>query len=150
MRKALALLLLPLAACSTYERDWEAAAAPPRPGAIEGRWEGLWQSAVDGHTGELRCLVSPRPDGGLDARYHATYTWCLLPFTFDYTVPMTAERSGDIWRFRGSAELGCWIAGGLYTYEGQAGPAGYEATYRSEEDRGVFRLRRPPATPPRP
>ena len=44
--------------------------------------------------------------------------------------------------FRGSAELGCWIAGGLYEYEGRIDGGDFTATYKSEDDRGVFKLKR--------
>jgi hypothetical protein len=139
-------MLLSAAACSTYEADWAAAPAPP-PATMLGRWEGTWLSEVNAHTGPLRCIITARPDGHLDARYHAGYAWGPFDFTFEYTVPMGVERRGDTWHFRGEAELGCWIAGGLYRYEGQATAAGFDATYAGPDDRGVFKMGRPTPRP---
>jgi hypothetical protein len=139
-----ALLLATVAGCSTYDDDWAAApGAPAGEEALEGRWQGVWISDANGHTGDLRCLLSKKAEGGYEARYHATYSWCWIPFTFEYAVPMTAERGKDgEWRFKGEAELGCWVAGGHYTYEGTAKGSEFRSTYRSEEDRGVFEMKR--------
>ena len=129
--------------CSTFDRDWDAAAATPPPaGGFEGRWEGTWTSEENGHTGGLRCIITRKQDSGFEARYDATYDWCIFGFSFEYSVPMTAEREGEAWKFRGSAELGCWIAGGLYEYEGRIEGSDYAATYKSDGDHGVFKLKR--------
>jgi hypothetical protein len=136
--------LLVLAGCSSFDRDWDAwRADPSRPPAAgwAGRWEGIWHSDISGHEGSLRCIITSA-NSGSEARYYATYTWCFLPLTFEYTVPLVVLREGDAWTSRGSAELGCWIAGGLYEYEGRASGDEYVATYCSDFDRGVFRLKR--------
>lgn len=141
MKRLAALLLVVLGGCSTFDRDWDAAASTPAGDPWIGRWEGTWHSDVNGHHGELRCIIT-RAEGRASARYHATYTWCVIPFTFEYTVPLTVVRDGDAWTSRGSAELGCWIAGGLYEYEGRAQSGRYVATYRSDFDHGIFRMKR--------
>jgi hypothetical protein len=138
-------LLLAAAGCSTFDRDWDAAPAAPAA-SMHGRWEGTWLSEVNGHTGALRCIVTPRPDGHVDARYLAEYEWCLFGFTFEYTVPMGTERRGDAWHFKGEAELSCWILGGRYVYEGRATEGEYRATYHGP-DRGTFTMRRPTPRP---
>ena len=155
MKGFCALLLLVLAGCgSTFDRDWESSLSAPAGGSarggLDGCWEGTWRSEVNGHEGGLRCIITAKEDRGFDARYFASYTWCIFPFTFEYTVPMTAERDGRAWKFRGSAELGCWIAGGLYEYEGRVEGDEYAATYRSSDDRGVFTMKRAPPHPKEP
>jgi hypothetical protein len=132
-------LLAVTGCCSTFDQDWDAAPAGALP---EGRWKGTWTSEENGHAGGLRCIITRKQDSGFEARYYATYDWCIFGFSFEYSVPMTGERDGEAWKFRGSAELGCWIAGGLYEYEGRVTESQYTATYKSEGDHGVFKLER--------
>jgi hypothetical protein len=149
VKKAGILWLLLLAGCSTFDRDFDgwlpgtsAASADPMLGC----WEGLWQSDANGHQGSLRCIIT-REDSVYHARYYAAYQWCIFPFSFEYSIPTTAVREGEAaspggaWKLRGSAELGCWIAGGLYEYEARVEGGEYVATYRSDFDRGVFRMK---------
>ncbi len=131
-------LLLLLSGCSTFERDWEAAASTPADPVL-GRWEGTWLSAVNGHKGGLRCLISKDEQGKTQARYRATYACC---FSFEYTVEMHVRAEGTVHHFEGLADLG-WLAGGEYHYEGKITPAGSESTYSSESDNGTFRMDRP-------
>ena len=136
--------LLVLAGCSSFDRDWEAWRGERSASTAadwSGCWEGIWHSDVNGHQGSLRCIITSG-NSGSEARYYATYTWWLFPLTFEYTVPLEVVREGEAWKSRGSAELGCWVAGGLYEYEGRAAGDDYVATYRSDFDRGVFRLKR--------
>lgn len=147
MKTSWVLVLAALAGCSsTFDRDWETArgqagTAPPN-GRLPGCWQGTWHSDANGHEGGLRCIVTPREDSGFDARYDASYTWCIFPFTFEYSVPVKAERDGAGWKFRGSADLGCWIAGGHYEYEGRVEGDNFSATYRSSDDQGTFSMKR--------
>jgi len=62
------LLVAPLGACSTFERDWTAPAslaavydAGPFSAiaGLEGRWAGIWTSTKSGHSGTLRCIITP-------------------------------------------------------------------------------------------
>lgn len=140
-RTALAALSLLGAAgcCSTFDADWEKTPASSGEG-LPGCWSGSWKSD-GGHEGGLRCIMTPT-GAGFDARYHATYDWCIFGFSFEYTVPVTAEKNGVIWTFKGGAELSCWIGGGSYTYEGRIDGADFTATYQSENDRGVFKMKR--------
>ena len=140
-RLGLGLLLL-VGGCSSFDRDWEASLPQSRPGLPTGCWEGRWYSDGSGHHGSLRCIITRRDNSEFDARYYATYSWWILPFTFEYTVPLSIVREGDAWHSRGSAELRCWVAGGLYEYEGRAAGDEFVATYQSDFERGVFRLRR--------
>jgi hypothetical protein len=134
-----------LAACSTFERDWDAhVPAQETASGAEGRWSGIWASTASGHSGGLRCILHEDEAGTLHARYRATYARVL---TFEYTVPMTLLREGDTYRFSGAADLG-WLAGGRYEYEGTVVGDRFESTYRCESDRGVFRMRRVPRESP--
>jgi hypothetical protein len=128
-----------LAGCSSFERDWRAAAAlPAAADPLLGRWEGTWRSEVNGHHGGLRAIITRDAAGVYQARYRATYASL---FSFEHSLPMKVEREGGGARFEGSADLG-WLAGGVYTYAGQAGEGRYTSTYRSKHDHGLFELQR--------
>jgi hypothetical protein len=151
VKRTAIVLLLGLAGCSTFNRDFEAVTFSGLSSSgvsdLTGRWEGTWQSDENGHTGMLRCIIT-RNDSDYLARYYATYTWWCLPMSFEYVIPTTAQPEGPakalggVWKLRGSAELSCWVAGGLYEYEARVENGEYVATYRSDFDRGVFRMKR--------
>jgi hypothetical protein len=138
------LLTLTLGGCSSFDRDWEAAPQrpPAPPAALEGHWEGSWTSEANGHTGGLRCILTRKEGDTYEARYYATYSWCVFTFSFEYSVPMTAVQENGVWAFHGNAELSCWIGGGKYEYEGLATDSVYSAKYRSSDDHGVFKMGR--------
>ena len=142
---ALALfLILGATGCSTFNRDWKAAAvSPDSANGIEGRWLGTWLSEVNGHTGQLRCLISKQTAGRYQARFHAKYRKIL---SFGYTVELSATETGGTNIFQGYADLG-WYAGGEYHYEGRATPARFSSTYSSKADHGTFEMTRPPLPP---
>jgi hypothetical protein len=134
------LLLLFFCGCSTFNRDWRRTAAQPAPAnSIEGRWEGRWISAVNGHNGNLRCLMARESDEIYRARFRATYSGILH---FSYAVPLNMQEHDGGWEFNGEANLGR-LAGGTYYYEGRAGLTNLHSTYRSKYDHGTFELRRP-------
>ena len=150
MKRALIVPLLILAGCSSFDRDfdgWVPGTSADPYSDLLGCWDGTWQSDENGHTGLLRCIIT-RGNSGYEARYYATYTWWGFPFGFEYVIPTTAVAEGPLrprggpWKLRGSAELGCWVAGGLYEYEARVEGSDYVATYRSSFDRGVFRLKK--------
>ena len=126
--------------CSTFNRDWKAAAVTAAPeDDVQGRWLGTWLSEGNGHSGRLRCLLTRDATGRYQARFHAKYKKIL---GFGYTVPLTVETTNPAFRFRGEADLG-WYAGGLYHYEGQASLTNFFSTYRCPADHGTFQMRRP-------
>lgn len=137
---ATAPLLLAVGCCGTFDRDFDAARSPVGQG-MPGAWEGTWASA-GGHEGGLRCIVTAKEANQVDTRYHATYGWFLFWFSFEYTVPVTIERDGAGWKFRGSAVLDSWVGGGPYEYEGRVEGDEFNATYKSEDDHGVFKMKR--------
>jgi len=139
------LLLLTSTGCSTFNRDWKAAAAQPASDTtIEGAWEGEWRSQVNGHHGKLRCIVS-RTNGGIyQARYKAHY-WGIL--RFGYSVQMQSDGGAAAeGRFLGSADLGK-LAGGIYHYEATITPTQFHSTYTNQFDHGTFRMERPSPRP---
>ena len=139
---ALSLGLLLGAGCSTFNREWKHASAQPAPDHdLHGQWEGTWQSDANAHSGRLRALITKQDNGRYLARFHAHY-WKVL--TFGYTVPLHVKESGGQFRFQGEADLGR-LAGGKYTYEGQATPTNFFSAYRANSDRGTFRMQRPGA-----
>jgi hypothetical protein len=148
IRLALTLppLLAALTGCSTFNRDWRAARQPPAgAGDIAGRWQGNWESEVNGHRGQLRCLLN-RKDGNLyQARYRATF-WKIL--RYGYTVELKATpRPDGAFAVAGQENLGA-LVGGVFHYEGTLTPTEFFATYHSRRDRGVFQMRRPEPEPP--
>jgi hypothetical protein len=135
------LLLLPLfgSGCSSFEREWKTAAVAPAANGLTGRWQGTWLSHSNGHTGKLRCLITPQSNDVYQARFHATYGKAL---SYSYTAPLHAQNADGVFQFRGDANLG-WLAGGRYHYEGQASRTNFFCTYRCKRDHGVFEMTRP-------
>jgi hypothetical protein len=139
-----ALLIVCLAlvtGCSSFDRDWNAAASfkPASATDITGRWEGTWQSDVDNHSGGLRGLITQTGKDTYHARYAATYGGILH---FNYEMDLTGQQTFDWITFQGSADLGA-LAGGTYHYEGHATSERFFATYRSADDHGEFNMKRP-------
>lgn len=133
------LLMLATSGCS-FNRAWKRAAATPVPvDDITGRWDGVWLSETNKHTGRLRCLMTKDETGQYQARFKAVYQSVL---TFTYTVPLRVVRVESGFQLHGEENLGGY-AGGVYTYDGQATPANFFATYQSKYDYGTFRLTRP-------
>ena len=126
--------------CSTFNRDWtNAAAVPPPTNDITGRWEGEWHSDANGHHGRLRCLITQLDGTHYRARYRAS--WGKI-FHFGYTVDMRVERSDNLFRFEGGADLGR-LAGGMYRYDGRADSTNFVSNYKSRRDHGTFQMARP-------
>jgi len=141
---ALMALIVAGAGCSTFHRDWKAAAArSPAAGSIEGAWTGTWLSHSNGHTGGLQAIVTKTPAGAYETRFHATF-WKL--FASEYTVTLAAQPSGDGVKLRGREDLGriflCYKLG-EFTYDGTATGGEFKCTYGSKRDGGVFQMTRP-------
>lgn len=144
--KALRLLPVILAAlfltsCVGYEAKWNKSVADYRAGKIkapEGPWEGTWTTKTNGHTGDLRAIVSKAPDGEYDFHYHATWKKFLQG---GYKVKFPAKRSGSTYRVDGSKDLGIF---GAFGHKATITPSRYEATYSNDKgDLGTFSMRRP-------
>jgi hypothetical protein len=132
--------LVGLTGCSTFNRDWQAAAASPAPtNSIAGRWEGQWVSDHNGHNGRLRALIRPLDNGQYEARYHAKYGGI---FSFGMAAKLDVKSAADgQWKFSGVEHLGGFY--GEYRYEGQATTTNFFSTYKASVDHGTFRLTRP-------
>jgi hypothetical protein len=148
IRMLLAVCCLQAVSCSSlrFGREWRKAVAVGTEAAdagLAGRWEGTWESEVNGHRGKLRCLVEPvsAEEGRYLFRYRATWMRVLSGvFKAEHRV---VRQSEDGWRFQGEQRLAKW-AGGLYQYEGEIKGPVFEATYRCELDKGLFQMRRVP------
>lgn len=95
-------------------------------------------SDVNGHNGDLRCLITREEEGKYAARFRASYMWLLR---FSYTVRLEVQSQEGGWLFQGQEDLGK-LAGGLYHYEGNATQTNFHSTYRSPADEGVFAMQR--------
>ena len=136
----LMLLVLLISGCSSFDRAWlEAAKTPPPDNSITGRWEGSWLSRVNGHKGKLRAILTETEAETYQARFRATYLGIL---SFGYTMTLYAKQTEDISTFSGRADLGA-MAGGVYQYDGHAGPTEFSCQYTSKNDHGIFEMRRP-------
>jgi hypothetical protein len=147
-REGLVRLVMPLlqiaglllAGGCTFNHAWtEAAKERYSTNSLLGSWEGTWLSEVNGHSGNLRCVVTLKDDGTYRARFHATYKKVL---GFGYKVPLKATETNGVFRFNGEADLGWW-AGGVYNYEGYAEDTNFFSTYRCKYDHGTFQMMRP-------
>lgn len=130
--------------CSSFEQEWKSASAlPAGPTDVTGRWQGTWTSD-SGHSGGLRCVVSRVDPKTCRAHFDATYAGALH---FGYVAMLTGDQAPDGYTyFQGEADLGA-LAGGVYHYEGRADAREFASTYRSDGDRGVFRMTRPDTAP---
>ncbi len=135
------LVSLLVAGCSSFNSDWKKTAGTAiSPDTIEGGWEGSWLSAVKGHHGALRCIMTRIDDTQYRARYRATY-WKM--FRIGYTMAMRVEpQPGRAFKMQGENDLGWW-GGGVYRYDGEASATNFLATYRSKYDHGTFEMKRP-------
>jgi hypothetical protein len=138
----LLIVLLTLAACSTFPRQWRGQVDEPLSAAIVGRWEGTWESDVNRHRGRLRGMITQVDAETYAARFQATF-WKIFRGSYRVVLTGTEQPDGTV-RFWGEADLGWW-GGGVFRCEGTAGAGRFEARYWSERDRGVFAMRRPGA-----
>ena len=127
--------------CSTFNRDWKKAAAAAPTSDLAGRWTGTWRSEANGHTDQLRCLMTPLTNDIVSARYQAKYRKGILRFTFSYTVPLSVTNRDGRFEFGGESNLG-WYAGGVYRYRGSVTGTNFFSNYDSKYDRGTFEMQR--------
>ena len=131
--------------CSTFEYEWRQATRKQAPAeGITGRWEGRWTSQANGHNDKLRALITAVDTNHYDVKFHAAYKQWITIY-FGYTVRMETKPggAGNV-LFHGSEDLGA-LAGGIYTYEGQANRTNFFSTYKSKYDHGTFEMNRPSA-----
>lgn len=133
------LFALALTGCSGFNTEYkQIVASPPPAGTIEGAWEGRWQSQ-SGHGGDkLRAILTKNGPDTYMARFHATY-WGI--FQADQETLLRVTGTSPV-RAKGESDLG-YLKGGTYRYEATITPEKFDATYKSDEDHGVFEMTRP-------
>lgn len=146
--KKLPLLILPLAAlllssCASYERRWDQSVADYESGKVTspaGPWAGTWSTKTNGHTGDLRAIVTPAPNqpGEYDFHYHAT--WARF-FSGAYKVRYPVTGSRGRYFANGQEKLGIF---GSFGHKATITDKSFKATYSNDKgDLGDFLLRRP-------
>lgn len=125
--------------CSTvYHQKWKRAADQELQQApAVGRWEGTWLSAVNAHTGKLKCIITETSPDEYDFHYWAR--WSLFSWTYHLKLPI--NETDSITTFSGSKNLGK-LAGGAFEFEGSIKGDEFAATYNSKFDRGEFKMSR--------
>ncbi|MFM2168646.1 MAG: hypothetical protein RIS79_3017 [Verrucomicrobiota bacterium] len=132
---AISLVCLP--SCGTaFRKAWNHA---PASQGVEGKWEGTWLSAVNGHTGTLKCVVSA-PTGKGDHEFFYRATWKKI-LSGSYKAVHHVEKKSGSHVFKGDHQMPDW-AGGKYHYEGTVKGDEFSACYESAMDRGSYMMRR--------
>jgi hypothetical protein len=132
-----------LTGCGTFERDWKQSVADYQAGKLSapaGPWTGTWATSTNGHTGDLRALVTPseKKPGSYDFRYHATWKKIL---SGTYTVAYPVKKSGGTYRVDGEEKLGIF---GTFRHRATIDRNSFQATYSNDKgDLGTFSLKRP-------
>ena len=125
----------------SFERAWQqAVAAVPEDGKdpIVGPWEGTWETPGDGHSGKLRCLVSPTAaDDRYAFRYHAT--WGKF-FSGGYRAEFDVQPTDAGYTVVGSKDLGMF---GEFSHQGLIEGDTFYSTFESGSSKGNFKLFRP-------
>lgn len=141
-----AVTLACLTSCGTgFRKAWNQA---PAAAGVAGKWEGTWLSAVNGHTGTLKCVVTPRPGakdsgGAAGGRPHTFYyraTWKKI-LSGSYQAVHHVQDKGGAQIFKGDHQMPDW-AGGKYHYEGTVKGDEFNACYECALDRGTFTMKR--------
>lgn len=125
--------------CSTvYNQKWKRASKQAESQtSVVGRWEGSWLSAVNQHSGKLKCIVSETSSEKYDFHYWAR--WSVFSWTYHLKLPV--EATDTVTSFSGTKNLGK-LAGGAFEFEGKVEGDRFEANYNSKFDRGQFTMRR--------
>ena len=130
-------LTLTLTGCSTFNKEWKAAANTPARG-IEGPWSGEWRSEKNNHHGSLRAVISKTSPTAYRAHYRAKF---MKIFRFTYVATLHGTETNNVVTLEGESNLGK-LAGGIYTYKGTATPTEFRSTYKSKYDYGHYEMTR--------
>lgn len=130
-----------LTSCVGFQSKWNKSVSDYRAGKIsapEGPWEGTWATKTNGHTGNLKAIVSKAPDGEYDFHYYATWKKFLQG---GYKVRFPVTRSGSTYYVDGEKDLGIF---GSFGHKAKITRNSYEATYSNDKgDLGTFSMKRP-------
>ena len=139
------LSVLFLTSCGSFEKKWAKSVAAYESGAVkspEGPWQGSWTTKTNGHTGDLRAIVteSKKKPGELDFHYHATWGK-KNNIQGAYKVGFPAQRRGSRTLVDGSKSLGLF---GTFRHEATITPSQFKATYSKKSGvLGYFDMTRP-------
>ncbi len=132
--------LLFLVSCATpgYRNAWKSAqGAPVSKAGIEGAWEGVWISDKNGHTGDLRCVVTKTGDDEYLFHYWATWAGGMKGA---FKITCEAEERQGVVHVEGSKRLPPF---GTYHHRGKLTATTFTATFRSDKSNvGSFELER--------
>jgi len=123
--------------CSHFDQEWNAAANRPETGG-EGRWQGKWVSDVDGHSGELRCVLRRQGPNTYLASFNGTF-WQVLSFSYD--SPLHGYTNDGEFELAGRQDL-C-LPEGSFFYDGHVNNERFFLTYRAKYDGGHAVMSRP-------
>jgi len=144
--KKLSHLLLPLiglflCSCGTFERQWKQSVADYQSGKVAapaGPWVGTWTTKTNGHTGDLRAIITPDDSGNYKFHYHAT--WGKF-FSGAYQVKFPVTGNGGHYRADGEKSLGVF---GTFGHKATITRNSFQATYSNQKgDLGDFSMKRP-------
>ena len=131
------VLLVAVAGCSSFDRDYRQPVTSASARGIDGSWEGRWQSQAGHGGGGLRAILTRTAPDACHARFRAQF-WGI--FEADEEVDLHLSGASPI-HASGEADLG-WLKGGVYRYEATITPVKFDASYESKHDHGVFNLER--------
>lgn len=138
----IAIASLSLGGCG-FDHEYKKAVAAYEAGqykAPAGPWTGDWTTTTNGHTGDLRAIVTPAEDepGSYDFRYHATWSKIL---SGGYSVRFPVEKSGSQYIVDGEQNLGLF---GTFGHKARIDSDSFDATYSNDKgDLGTFSMKRP-------
>ncbi|MCB1076814.1 MAG: hypothetical protein KDM64_03200 [Verrucomicrobiae bacterium] len=151
---SMGMLALVLSHCAggQFNQDWNAAVAArqssAKPDPVTGPWTGTWLSQMNGHHGNLRCLVEPveATPGAVAAaenlyrfRYHATWG-NLMRGGFKADFPVVKE-GRNTYLVKGTKKVGLF---GDFDHDGKIVGDSFNANYASDVgDHGTFEMKRP-------
>jgi len=132
------LILTVLPSCnSEFRNAWRAA---PTTEGVNGRWEGTWLSAANGHHGKLRCAVSGSK-GQVNHQFFYHATWKSILSGSYKAIHQVVQKKDGTYIFKGDHQMPEW-AGGKYHYEGTIKGDDFNACYECAKDRGTFTMKR--------
>jgi hypothetical protein len=122
--------------CGAFQDKWKQAPDPEQDDLMVGRWQGIWKSAGEMGSGELKAVITHVKDDTYHAEFHATY-WGFMSYTAP--VDLQVDKQPGKWTFTGQADLGIY---GDFTYEGWSDGKTLYSTYSAETDTGAYRVQR--------
>jgi hypothetical protein len=139
----LAMVAFSFTGCVTYEKKWNEAVAAYEAGETQapaGPWTGTWTTETNGHTGDLRAIVSPSKGGNGDYDFHYHATWKEI-FSGAYKVRFPVTQSGSKYLANGEKSLGLF---GTFGHKATISGNRFDATYSNRKgDLGTFQMTRP-------